>query len=87
MRMIGARAMPAAASRKKAVNLSIDADLVAEAKAAEMNLSAVLESALKLQLQTQRRAKWLESNREAIEANNAQLEKDGMWYTPDWLPE
>ena len=79
--------MPAVASRKKAVNLSIDASLVAEAKDAEMNLSAVLENALTLQLQERRRAKWAEENREAIEANNAQLERDGMWYTPDWLPE
>jgi antitoxin CcdA len=79
--------MDAQAHRKKAVNLSIDADLIAEAKRAEVNLSAVLETALKAQLQEQRRAKWLEENREAIAFNNAQLEKDGMWYTPDWLPE
>ncbi len=79
--------MDAQASRKKAVNLSIDADLIAEARSAGTNLSAVLEAALKAQLREQRRMKWLEDNREAIEAGNAQLERDGMWYTPDWLQE
>ncbi len=36
--------------KKKAVNLSIDAELLAEAKAAGTNLSSVLETALKEQL-------------------------------------
>ncbi|MDO9382394.1 MAG: type II toxin-antitoxin system CcdA family antitoxin [Hyphomicrobiaceae bacterium] len=79
--------MAAQANRKKAVNLSIDAALVAEAKEAGTNLSAVLEAALNEQLREKRRKKWLEDNREAIEAGNAQLERDGMWYTPDWLKE
>lgn len=79
--------MPKSSSRKKAVNLSIDAELAAEAKAAGTNMSALLESALKVALRERRAKKWLEDNREAIEANNAQLERDGMWYTPDWLPE
>jgi antitoxin CcdA len=72
-----------ASKRKKAVNLSIDAELAAEAKADGTNLSSVLETALR----QQRWQKWREDNREAIEAGNAQLERDGMWYVPDWLPE
>ena len=36
--------------KKKAVNLTIDAELLAEAKAAGTNLSSVLETALKEQL-------------------------------------
>lgn len=76
-----------AVRRKKAVNLSIDSELVAEAKEFGTNMSAVLETALREQLRAQRLQKWREENREAIEANNAQLERDGMWYTPDWLPE
>lgn len=79
--------MAIAASRKKAVNLSIDAELAAEAKAAGTNLSSFLEVALREHLRADRCQKWREENREAIEANNAQLERDGMWYTPDWLPE
>jgi antitoxin CcdA len=71
--------------KKKAVNLSIDAELLAEAKAAGTNLSSVLETALKEQLKQQRWQKWREDNRAAIEASNAQLERDGLWFEPDWL--
>jgi antitoxin CcdA len=71
--------------KKKAVNLSIDAELLAEAKAAGTNLSGVLETALKEQLREQRWQKWREDNRAAIEKSNAQLERDGPWYQPEWL--
>ena len=73
------------ATRKKAVNLSIDAKLVSEAKMLGSNLSAVLEDALKRDLSEKRWQKWREENRDAIEASNAELEKNGMWYSPDWL--
>ena len=71
--------------KKKAVNLTVDAELLAEAKASGVNLSSVLETALKEQLKQQRWQKWREDNRAAIEASNAQLERDGLWYEPDWL--
>lgn len=71
--------------KKKAVNLSIDAELLAEAKAAGTNLSGVLEAALKEQLRERRWQKWREDNRAAIEKSNAQLERDGPWYQPEWL--
>ncbi len=74
-----------APKKKKAVNLTIDAELLAEAKAAGTNLSNVLETALKEQLKQQRWQKWREDNRAAIEASNAQLERDGLWFEPDWL--
>ncbi|MBC7833154.1 MAG: type II toxin-antitoxin system CcdA family antitoxin [Hyphomicrobium sp.] len=71
--------------KKKAVNLTIDAELLAEARAAGTNLSNVLETALKEQLKQQRWQKWREDNSAAIEASNAQLERDGPWFQPDWL--
>lgn len=71
--------------KKKAVNLSIDAELLREAKAAGTNLSGILETALREQLRGQRSKKWLEENSAAIEKSNAQLERDGMWYEPKWL--
>ena len=74
-----------APKKKKAVNLTIDAELLAEARAAGTNLSNVLETALKEQLKQQRWQKWREDNRAAIEASNAQLERDGLWVEPDWL--
>lgn len=73
--------------RKKAVNLSIDAALVDEAKAVGCNLSAILEGALRERLRAERRQRWFEANKEAIEASNRELEANGMWYTPEWLKE
>lgn len=72
--------------RKKAVNLSLDAVLVLEAKAAGLNLSAVLEETLRAKLKERRWQKWREENRAAIEASNAQLERDGLWAEKyrDW---
>jgi antitoxin CcdA len=71
--------------RKKAVNVSIDAELVTEAKMLGSNLSAVLEDALKRDISEKRWQKWRIDNRKAIAASNAELEKNGMWYSPDWL--
>jgi antitoxin CcdA len=71
--------------KKRAVNLSIDAALLDEAKAAGTNVSAVLERSLREELRERRWQKWRKDNREAIEASNAELDKNGMWYTPDWL--
>ncbi len=71
--------------KKKAVNVSVDAELLDEAKAAGTNISAVLERSLREELRERRWKKWQERNREAIEASNAELDKNGMWYSPDWL--
>ncbi len=61
--------------RKKAVNLSVDAELLSAAKQQGLNLSSLLENALK---QEQAR-RWLEENREAIEASNEDVRQNGMW--------
>jgi antitoxin CcdA len=64
---------------KKAVNLSIDAQLVAEAKAAGTNMSALFEKALKEELRERRWQKWREENRDALEAYDRHIEADGLW--------
>jgi antitoxin CcdA len=68
---------------KKAVNLSIDAELVAEAKAAGTNMSALLEKALKDELRERRWQKWREENREANEAYNRFVEEHGL-LSDEW---
>lgn len=65
--------------RKRAVNLSIDADLAAEAKAAGTNMSALLERALRAELRDARRRRWQEENREATESMNDYVRKHGLW--------
>lgn len=71
---------------KRAVNLSIDAELLAEAKAAGTNLSAVLETALREHLRASEHEQWLARNRDALAADHEELERNGPWHTPDWMP-
>jgi antitoxin CcdA len=68
---------------KKAVNLSIDAELAAEAKAAGTNMSALLEKALKEELRERRWEKWRQENREANEAYNRFVEEHGL-LSDEW---
>lgn len=63
---------------KKAVNLTLDAGLLAEAKAFGTNLSATLEAALEAAHRGKRAAKWREDNKGAVEAWNGIIEKDGL---------
>lgn len=60
---------------KKAVNLSVDADLLTHAKELNINLSALLEGALR----EEARKRWREENREAIEAYNERIRTYGVW--------
>ena len=64
---------------KRAVNLSIDAEILAAAKAQRINLSQALEDELRKRTQESREAKWQEENREAFESHNRFIEKHGIW--------
>ena len=63
---------------KRAANLSVNAELLDEARALEINLSATLEKALDEAVRARKREKWLEENREAIEAYNRRIARDGL---------
>ena len=65
--------------RKRALNLSVDETLVDAAKAEGLNISALLEAALHVQLKERRWLAWRASNRVAIEASNRELEENGLW--------
>jgi antitoxin CcdA len=64
---------------KKAVNLSVDAALLREARDRDINLSATLERALEDALRQDRRARWLADNRQRIAAYNEQVEVHGAF--------
>lgn len=68
--------MPA---NKKAVNLTIDAALLREARERDINLSAILERALSDTLRQQRRERWLAENRSGIAAYNEQVDTQGAF--------
>lgn len=70
---------PAASVRKKSVNLSLRADLLARAKRARINLSAVLDRAVSQELAQLERQRWLAENKEAFGAYNDRIEKHGLF--------
>jgi antitoxin CcdA len=61
-------------TRKKAVNLSADAQLLESARAQGVNLSVVLEHALAQQAAQL----WLDENRTAIESYNEEVRANGV---------
>jgi antitoxin CcdA len=67
-----------AASKKKAINVSIDPKIAADAKAAGLNISGVLEGALRAELKSYAESKWKAENRETIEHNNRYFEERGL---------
>ena len=69
--------MPSAA--KKPTNLSIRSDLLADARALDINLSAELEKHLTEVIRQRRAEQWLADNREAIEGYNAFVKEHGLW--------
>jgi antitoxin CcdA len=66
-------------SPKKAVNVSIPADLLEAARAEDINLSAALETALAEHVRIRRREKWLAENSEGIAAYNREIEEHGSF--------
>ena len=66
-------------STKKSANLSINKDLLIEARSLNINLSATLEQALTEKIRQEKRRQWLEDNREAIENCNEFTEQHGLF--------
>lgn len=63
---------------RKATNLSLDVDLVADAKALGINLSRACEEALRTEIAAERGRRWQEDNAAGIAASNAYVEKYGL---------
>ena len=64
---------------KKAVNVSINSDLLRQARELKINLSKTLEIQLEQVLREERARRWQEENREAIEAHNRFVEEHGVF--------
>jgi len=64
---------------KKPANLSVNGDLLARAREADINLSATLERALIDALRDRERERWLAENRDSIDAYNRSVEADGVF--------
>nr|WP_315486193.1 type II toxin-antitoxin system CcdA family antitoxin [uncultured Undibacterium sp.] len=64
---------------KKASNLSINSDLLRQAKALDINLSATLEAALKVKVKELQAQKWLQENQASITAYNESVGEEGVF--------
>ena len=70
---------PPLPGRKRAVNVTVDENVLAEAKQLGLNLSQVLEDELKKRVTEERTRRWQEEHREAFDAHNRFIEKHGIW--------
>lgn len=66
-------------AQKKSANLSVNADLLQQAKQLNINLSQTLERHLAEVVREAHRARWLKENREALEGYNRRVELSGVF--------
>lgn len=64
---------------KRAANLSVNDDLLKQARALNINLSATLEEGLITKIQAMQQAEWLAQNQAAITAYNHQVDEAGVF--------
>lgn len=64
---------------KKATNLSVDPELLKQARALDLNLSEIFERSLSEAIREKQRDKWLTDNKESIEAHNRYVERYGVF--------
>jgi antitoxin CcdA len=65
-------------SKKRAVNLFVDTELLDEARRLRINISETLESRLRTIVRSELERRWLEANKVAIEAYNLRVARDGL---------
>lgn len=67
--------------RRKPTNLSIDAALIAEARALDVNLSRAAEQGVREAVGRARAAQWKAENAEALDSSNRHVEAHGLPLT------
>ncbi|MBS2037493.1 type II toxin-antitoxin system CcdA family antitoxin [bacterium] len=64
---------------KRPINLSVNGDLLAQAKSAGVNLSSILEHALIAEVKKRKAESWLRENRDAIKNYNQDILEHGTF--------
>lgn len=64
---------------KKPTNVTINSDLLTEAKKLKINLSATLETSLVELVSIKQRELWKQQNKAAIEAYNQSVDENGVF--------
>jgi antitoxin CcdA len=65
-------------TKKRAVNLFVDAELLDEARRLRINISETLEYRLRTIVRAEQERRWLDANKVAIEAYNLRVARDGL---------
>lgn len=68
---------------KRPTNLSLNSRVLELAKELGMNLSQTVDALLEQEVRRQLRERWLERNKEGIEAYNARIEREGT-FSRQW---
>lgn len=63
---------------RRAANVTLDSDLLAEAKDLGINISRAAEAGLSEAVRKAKAEQWLEENRPALESSNDWIEKNGL---------
>lgn len=66
------------ASQRRATNITLDADLLAEARALNLSISRAAEAGLSEAIRKEKERRWLEENAAAIESFNRYIEEHGL---------
>jgi antitoxin CcdA len=64
---------------KKPTNLTVNSDLLSQAKSFHINISSVLENALEEKLKQKKEEEWLKENEDSIIAYNKNIEQNGAF--------
>jgi antitoxin CcdA len=65
-------------TRKRAVNLFVDAELLEDARRMQINISDTLEQRLRNLVRVEREKRWLAENQDAIAAYNRRVAEHGL---------
>jgi len=79
-----AKARPPRQGRRKGVNLTIAPDVIAEAKALNLNASQAAEAGIRAAIARAREAEWRREAAPATEAHNERIMKRGIHLKPLW---
>ena len=64
---------------KRPTNLTVNSDLLDQAKTMKINISSILESALANIVKQKKREQWLEENRDSINTYNEAIKDVGLF--------
>ena len=81
---MGAESYHDESSKRRPVNLTIRADLLAEAKALKLNASQAAETGIIAAVKMAHEQRWLRDNQDALQAHNNRVNKAGPLLTPAW---